>query len=241
MSLIHEIIHQQLRRLFRAKRRSDDRRLSYSVGKRSRNRWQSHCYRRSPGGQDSHSETVTFRLSRQASLPVGNRCIVPLLHIWLRLNENTSTSNHITRQRCMRSIRLQQRSALENASQVVQIHWRNFCQMVWPASKQTTIATQTGRNPYVEIVQTNNYRNRLSWTQKLRIIFIKISKVLESALTDGSSSPGYINTSAAMELISIGDLFDQLNSVLVEHLIDNADYVITPSQSMTQFDFVFPE
>ncbi|KAL7730109.1 hypothetical protein ACLKA6_009386 [Drosophila palustris] len=259
MSHIHEILNQQLRHLFKAKRRSDDRRTNHAIGKRSRNCWHYQCNRRCPGGQDpggsgsytcscsqTETETVTLssqvRLNRQASLPVGNRCIVPLLHIWLRLNEVTPTSSIATRQRCMHRIRLRERSVLVNVRQVIRIHWNNFRLMVWPARGQTTIGTQTGRHPYVEIARRSaNNQNGLTWLQKLRKSFELISKKLETALVHVGPSPDYVNTSAAMELINIGDLVEHLNSALIDHLINNADYDLTPTPSLSQLGIFYPE
>ncbi|XP_034486647.1 uncharacterized protein LOC117791099 [Drosophila innubila] len=247
MSLIHEILNQQLRHLLRAKRRSDDRRTDYAINKRSRNRWRYQCNRRCPGGQDPRStcprtETISsnIRLNRRASLPVGNHCIVPLLHIWLRLNEVTPASTNASRQRCMYRFQLRQRSLLDNVRQVIRIHWNNFRQMIMPASEQTTVGTQTGRRQQVEIVRCIITQNRITWLQKLRRRFELISKQLESALTNVGPSPDYVNTSAAMELINLADLIEQLNSALIDHLINNENYAISPTPSLTQLGIFFP-
>ncbi|KAH8359216.1 hypothetical protein KR093_005253 [Drosophila rubida] len=245
MSLVHEVLHQQLRLLLKARRRSssrsDDRRQRHCVAKKSRNRWQSHCNRRSSAGQDAHCGTVTtLQGLRYPSLPVGNRCIGPLLHIWLRLNEDTYSSSHLTRQRYMRRIRLQQRSTLENAWHVCQIHWRNLRQKIWPEATKS-IGTQTGYSPYIRIVRESRLQAaaQVSPMRRLTLMFVQISEALESALSTASGS--YLNTSAAMELINFGDLCDQLNSVLIDHIIDNVDYTLTPTPSMAQFNTVFPE
>lgn len=116
-------------------------------------------HRRYLGGQDSvsvcsSSQTLTpiprstsTSLNRniQSGLPVGNRSIVPLLHIWLRLNQsNYSLRESRGSQRSQRT-RLEQRSVLQNICQVPAAFRRILYQLFGFASSKVARTKRDAR------------------------------------------------------------------------------------------------
>ncbi|KAH8420861.1 hypothetical protein KR222_006949 [Zaprionus bogoriensis] len=190
----------------------------------------------------SADSRCSARLHRQASLPVGSRCIVPLLHIWLRLNNNhySAGSAYFNRMRlrCSHRLRLEQRSLLQNMCLALTIYCRECYQSFFPAARvsASSVGTQTERK------LTSAFYIKQDQSKPIGIYFVKkvflwISKILETALVAAGSTPRYINTSAAMELLDLGSMYEELNSALIDHLVEkeNDYFMITPVPSLSLF------
>lgn len=59
--------------------------------------------------------------------------------------------------------------------------------------------------------------------------------VERSLIAGAGSSPKYKYKSAAMEVINLCDILENLNSAIIDYLVDNEceEYLITPVQSMS--------
>lgn len=91
----------------------------------------------------SMSTQTTVNRHRQCGLPVGNRSIVPFLHIWLRLNH----SNYSMRETRRKRIRLEQRSLPQNICQFISIYCRCFYRLfVFAPSSPLAIDAKTKRD-----------------------------------------------------------------------------------------------
>lgn len=98
-----------------------------------------HCYclhyrrrRRVLGGQDRVIKSSSHCRDRLASLPVGSRSIVPLLHIWLRLNKSChSLSAYLNNER----VRVEKCSVLQNVCQIFASKLNSFYRLFRLAPK----------------------------------------------------------------------------------------------------------
>ncbi|XP_064553066.1 uncharacterized protein LOC135438622 [Drosophila montana] len=211
MSLSHEIFAQQLRQL-----QVRDWRRNYAAARRRRNR---RDYlgpdERYPGGQEpQHCNS-------------NSNCVVPLLHIWLRLHLLSPHSTSSSQLRDVHRLRLEQRPLLQNLRQIVSMLWKRFCRMAFPVSGVADTARHgMMRNP-TRAVQSQ----RESWIQYLVKIFKSISKKLELALVPSGRKLTYENTSAAMELMNISVISEQLNSLLIDYMVNNDVYLMDQSRT----------
>ncbi|XP_030562280.1 uncharacterized protein LOC115763725 isoform X1 [Drosophila novamexicana] len=220
MSLHHEILAQQLRQLY-----GRDWRPNHAIPQTRRNR--RHCLdpdERHSGGQ----EPQHCRSSRASHQPaVDSNHVVPLLHIWLRLHSLTPHSTTSGQLRNVYRLRLEQRPLLQNLRQIVSVHWKRLCRRAFPVSE---VADNTRhpmkRNP-ARVVQSQ----RENWIQYLVQIFTSISKSLEQALVPAGRKFTYENTSAAMELLDIRIISEQLNSLLIDYMVNNDVYLMDQSQT----------
>ncbi|XP_032596040.1 uncharacterized protein LOC6567705 isoform X2 [Drosophila grimshawi] len=208
MMLMHEILCQQLRQI-------QNWRTSAESVWSCRHRWLSE---REPAGQElQHSccSEVTI-VAKPTVQPRDSTCIVPLLHLWMRLNDIST----ISRLRSLHRLRLQQRSLWHNLGQVVALHWNSFRGKVY-ATPSTPSAVADAATQTVK-----SFRMKLpNVLRKMFKYFKMISKKLESALSiHMGGRPCYMNTSAAMEVLSISAI-SQLNSVLIDYLINNDEYM----------------
>lgn len=88
--------------------------------------------RRVAGGQDRITPSSSHCRQRQASLPVGSRSIVPLLHIWLRLNQSShSLGAYLKNER----VGVEKCSLLQHVCGIVNSKLNSFCRLFRPAPK----------------------------------------------------------------------------------------------------------
>lgn len=119
---------------------------------------------------------TTVNRHRQCGLPVGNRSIVPLLHIWLRLN-HSSYSMRETRSHYRKRIRLEQRSLPQNICQFIAVYCSSFYRLFVsaPSSPLAAIDAKTKRDASVVVKQKNEPPGATASPRFLNRIFGSVS------------------------------------------------------------------
>lgn len=79
---------------------------------------------------------------------------------------------------------------------------------------------------YIILIVENYFKHFL-----LYVLPLKISKSLEQALVPAGRKFTYENTSAAMELLDISIISEQLNSLLIDYMVNNDVYLMDQSQT----------
>ncbi|XP_017060685.1 uncharacterized protein LOC108101028 isoform X2 [Drosophila ficusphila] len=120
--------------------------------------------------------------------------------------------------------RLQNRPLTTNACEVLKIQWGRWWQNCWPTLMAATMQITYGSSCACHTL-VGMYDDEESDPPIVLLMcylgqeFKKVCKHADMALCSNGNGPKYITTSAAMELIDIHDLFQQINNALVEFLL----------------------
>ncbi|KAI8044375.1 uncharacterized protein LOC128259997 [Drosophila gunungcola] len=120
--------------------------------------------------------------------------------------------------------RLQNRPLMSNARQVFQIQWGCWWQRCWLTLMTATMQIGCGSSVYCHSLLGLYDEEESDPPIVLLVCFLrqalkKICNRTDLALSSNGHGPTYINTSPAMELIDIRDLFQHINNALVDYLL----------------------
>ncbi|KAH8256415.1 hypothetical protein KR032_006793, partial [Drosophila birchii] len=124
--------------------------------------------------------------------------------------------------------RLQERSLILNVIDVIQVKWSQWWEICWPALVAASVQVSFG-SPRLchSLMGLYEEGERTPPTLVLACYvgeqFKKICKHCETAICNPGPGPIYKNSSPAMDLIDIRELFQRINEALINYLLSISD------------------